>query len=105
MDKHPRRNSNILRVGTTIRQAKDLIANLEILRCAVTEFRDCPGEFDAQGCGGLRGNRVLAFTLEKVHAVQAERFDFDEGLRGSILGYGDVVDVEGVGGTFAVLYG
>ena len=43
----------------------------------------------------------MAFALHEVHAVEAEGFDFDEGLRAGDLGLGDVVDEHVFDGAFA----
>jgi hypothetical protein len=44
----------------------------------------------------------VAFALHEVHAVEAEGFHFDEGLRAGDLGLGDVVDEHVGDGAFAI---
>jgi hypothetical protein len=44
----------------------------------------------------------VAFALHEVHAVEAEGFHFDEGLRAGDLGLGDVVDEHVGDGAFTI---
>lgn len=66
------------------------------------EGDDRAGELDAERGGGLWWEGVGAFALEEVHAVEAEGFDFDEGLGGAWLrDRGVVVHEQGGDGAFA----
>jgi hypothetical protein len=51
----------------------------------------------------LGRERVVAFALEQVHAVETEGFDADEGLCGGGSRAFDLVNEEGGGGALAIL--
>ena len=70
------------------------------------EGGDDSRKFNAEGLRGLGRERVLAFALQEIHAVEAERVDFDEGLGGGGgWGGGGGVGVEGGDGAGVVVDG
>jgi len=95
---------DVFSVGAAVREPKDFVADGEAVFGGGAEGLDYAGELDAEGFGGLRGERVVAFALEEVHAVEAEGFDFDEGAGGVGGGLGGfVVDEEGGYGACAAV--
>jgi hypothetical protein len=103
VDEHVCAHGNVLCISTTVRQTKHGITLFETALALRSEFLDYTAEFDAQSFGGLGRERVVAFALEQVHAVETEGFDADEGLCGGGGRAFDLVDEEGGGGAFAFL--
>jgi hypothetical protein len=103
VDEHMCAHGNVLRISTTVRETKHSIALFETALALRSEFLDYTAEFDTEGLGGLGRERVVAFALEQVHAVETEGFDADEGLCGGGGRAFDLVDEEGGGGAFAFL--
>ena len=121
MNQHGRRNHNPLRIGTYHRKhpasptswitetrtnlhtpTQTLIPNLEITIHIRSKPLDHTREFHSHRRRRLRGNRVLALTLQEVHAVQTKSLDLDQGLTGRGGRFGDVIDEEVFGGAGAV---
>ena len=82
-----RAHRNVLCICAAVGEAEDFVADGEAaLGPAVGsvwlggEGDDGAGELNAHRLGGLRWDRVMALSLEKVHAVEAEGFDFDKSL-------------------------
>src|SRR2546423_4754960 len=82
-----RAHCNVLCVGAAVGEAEYFVAySKAALGLAVGSVRlgrqgyDGTGELDPQCLGGLWWDRVVALTLEEVHAVQAESFDLNQGL-------------------------
>jgi hypothetical protein len=98
-----RAHSNVLCIGTTVCQSKHSITLLEAAFTLIGQFLDYTTEFDTESLGSLGRERVVAFALEQVHAVETKGFDADEGLSGGGSGAFDLVDEEGGGWTFAIL--
>lgn len=104
VQEHLGADGDLLGVRAAVGQAEDFVALLEVAVGARPERGDGARELDAEGRGGLRRQRVLAFALNQVHPVQAECLDLDQRL--AILGLGNgslVVDEEGVNSTGATL--
>lgn len=90
---------------TPISQPKNLIPNAQISPTILSKPNNRPRELNTHRLRRLRRNRVLAFSLEKIHPVQAEGFDLDQGIVFRRLGARDGIgDVEGVGGAGFVFY-
>ena len=104
-DEHVRRHGDVLCVRTAVRKTKDFIALLEVLPATAFSAQLCNGarELDAEDLGRARGHRVLAFSLQQVHAVQTECLDLDERLGLAELGLGHIRNVKGVDWALAVL--
>ena len=99
-----RGNGNVLRVRTTICQTEHLISLLELSLAAGSQLLDGSLEFNSHGLGGLRRQRVQAFALQQVHAVEAKGLYFYESLRGADFGHGSVgVDEHVLDWAFATL--
>lgn len=103
VDEHVCAHGNILCISTAVCQTKHSITLLESVLALRSEFFDYTAEFDTEGCGSLGRQRVVAFALEQVHAVETEGLDADESLCGGRLGTFDLVDEEGGGGALAIL--
>lgn len=99
MHQHMRAHSNILRISTPIRKSKHLIPNFEPPLRTLPQHLNHPRELYAECLGGLRRYRIVAFPLEQIHPVEAEGFDFDQGLGTGGFGFGDTSDVEGFYGA------
>lgn len=80
VDEHVCRDGNILSVSASVRKAENSIAFLEAVLAFSAELFDRTGELNAHCCRSLRRERVQAFTLEEIHAVQTKSFHFDESL-------------------------
>jgi hypothetical protein len=97
-------DGQVFGICAAVCEAEYFVADAETFLYAVAEAFNCPAEFDAESFGGLRGDWVVPFALEEIHAVEAEGFDFDDGFTVGGGGFGNgVVDEEGVGVTGAVL--
>ena len=96
-------HGNVLCISTAVCQTEHSIALLESVLTLRSEFLDYTAEFDSESCRSLRRERVVAFTLEQVHAVKTKGLDADESLCGRRLGTFDLVDEEGSGGALAIL--
>ena len=103
MDEHVSAHGNVLCVSTTVCQTKHSIALLETVLALRSKLLNYAAKFNTEGFGSLGWERVVAFALEQVHAVQTKGLDADEGLCGGGLGTFDFVDEEGGGGAFALL--
>lgn len=100
MEQHVRADRDVLGICASVREAEDLVADLEMLFDCWTEGGDSAAELDAEDGSGLGWERVVAIALEQVHAVKPEGFDFYDGLAGASGGLGGVgIDEEGVGGA------
>ena len=104
---HMRAHGNILRIRTTIGQPKYFISNFEAPFGFIAHAVDYSRELDAERLGGMRGDGVLAKTLEEIHAVEAKGFDLYDGLRAGGGRFGDGGDVEVFDGALAIfdIYG
>jgi hypothetical protein len=98
-----RAHGNVLCISTTVCQTKHSISLLEAAFTLIGQFLDYTAEFDTEGLGSLGRERVVAFALEQVHAVETKGFDTDEGLSGGGSGAFDLVDEESGGWAFAIL--
>jgi hypothetical protein len=98
-------DGDVLGIGASVGQPKDLVADLEpVAGILGAKGLDDAAELDAERLGGLRGHRVEAAALDNVHAVDAEGGDLDDGLAwggGGLGGFG--VDEEGVSFAFSAL--
>lgn len=107
-EQHARAHGNVLGIRAAVRQAKNLIADLESVAggglgtlvgplAARSEGVDDAAKLDAEGCRGLGREGIPTEALDDVHAVDAKGPDADEGLTGRRLRGGHVgVDEEGV---------
>jgi hypothetical protein len=73
-------DSNVLRISTTIGQAKDFIPYRKSVGSFCTDFSDDTGAFYAQDRSGLRGRRVFSEALTHIHAIEPKRLDLNEHL-------------------------
>lgn len=101
VNEHMGGNSDILCISATISEAEDGIAFLETMLAFGAQFLNRAGEFYTHCCGCLGRERVEAFALEEVHAVEAEGFHFHQGLGAGDVGAGDGVDEHVFDGAFA----
>ena len=76
-----RGNGDVLCIRAAVSETEDFVVEFETaLVVGTAETDDCARELDAHCRRGLGWEGVVAFALEKVHAVEAEGFDFHEGL-------------------------
>lgn len=99
---HVRAHGNVLCISASVGQAEHGVSLSEAAFGFRGQLLDDTAEFHAEGLGCLRGNRVLSFSLQQVHAVETKGLDADEGLSCRGLGPRDLVDEERGRGTFAV---
>lgn len=78
---------------TSVSKTKHLVSHLKSFLRLVTKGLDDARKFDAQGFGCLRRKGILALSLEDVHSVQSEGFDFYKSLCFRWLGFIDIRDV------------
>ena len=104
-NEHVRGHGDVLCVRAAICETEDLIALLEVLPAAAFCAQLCnrARELDAEDLGRAGGHRVLAFSLQQVHAVQTECLDLDERLGLAELGLGHIGNMKGVDWALAVL--
>lgn len=102
MYEHVRTDGNVLGIRASVREPKHLIALLESALALLCQLLDDAAELDAQRRRRLRGDRIHAFTLQQVHAVESESLDTNERLRGCRLRSFDGADVQVRCGAFTV---
>lgn len=97
-------DGDVLGIGASVGQAKDLVANFEAVVVVGPKGLDDAAELYAESLGCLGGHGVEAVALDNVHAVDAKGMDLDDGLscRRDGLGSG-IVDEESFPGAFSVL--
>jgi len=88
---------------TSISQSKNLVSNLKAFLGVTAKALNGPRELHAQRLRRMGGNRVHPHPLQKVHAVQAECFDFDDGICRLWLRFGSLVVDEQSGGRSRAL--
>jgi hypothetical protein len=103
VDEHVCAHGNVLCISAAVCQTKHSITLLESVLTLRSKLFNYTAEFDSESCRSLRRERVVAFALEQVHAVETKGLDTDESLCGRGLGTFDLVDEEGSGGALAIL--
>lgn len=59
---------------------KYLLSNLEVLLDVRAQCLNRTTELDPQNLSSLGGNRVMAFTLQKIHSIEPKRLDLHQRL-------------------------
>jgi hypothetical protein len=89
---------------TSIRQSKHFITLLETITASFSQTLNRTAKFNPQDRPSLRRKGIFAFSLQKVHTIQAKCFDFHDGLAIGCGRLGNTGDVERIGWANFVLY-
>lgn len=103
VNEHVCAHGDVLGVCSSIGQTENCISFLESAFAFAGELLNNAAELDTKGLWRLRWNRVHAFSLQKVHAVEAECLDANECLSVCWLGAWNVGMKHGRGRALASL--